>query len=64
MQGVLTADREPSLWALTQDYTAPDGTDPHPPRDPRPGRGSRTTGPGGSAPTSAPSPGRSRTGST
>jgi uncharacterized protein (DUF1015 family) len=26
MQGVLTADREPSVWALTQDYTGPDGT--------------------------------------
>ncbi|MSO42460.1 MAG: DUF1015 domain-containing protein [Solirubrobacterales bacterium] len=24
-QGVLGADREPTLWALTQDYTAPDG---------------------------------------
>ena len=24
-QGVLAADREPALWALTQDYTAPDG---------------------------------------
>src|SRR4051812_25567986 len=26
MQDVLTAEREPSLWALTQDYTAPDGS--------------------------------------
>ena len=26
MQGVLSEDREPALWALTQDYTAPDGT--------------------------------------
>jgi uncharacterized protein (DUF1015 family) len=25
LQGVLTEDREPSIWALTQDYTAPDG---------------------------------------
>ena len=25
LRGVLTQDREPSLWALTQDYTAPDG---------------------------------------
>ena len=25
LQEVLTQDREPSLWALTQDYTAPDG---------------------------------------
>lgn len=23
--GVLTADRDPTIWALTQDYTAPDG---------------------------------------
>ena len=26
MQDVLTADREPSLWAMTQEYTAPDGS--------------------------------------
>ncbi len=26
LEGVLTADREPALWALTQDYTAPDGS--------------------------------------
>ena len=26
LQGVLAADREPSLWALTQDYRAPDGS--------------------------------------
>jgi uncharacterized protein (DUF1015 family) len=26
LQGVLTADREPAIWALTQDYTAPDGS--------------------------------------
>jgi uncharacterized protein (DUF1015 family) len=26
LQGILTADREPSVWALTQDYTGPDGT--------------------------------------
>jgi uncharacterized protein (DUF1015 family) len=25
LQRILTQDREPSLWALTQDYTAPDG---------------------------------------
>jgi uncharacterized protein (DUF1015 family) len=25
-EGVLVADREPSIWALTQDYTAPDGS--------------------------------------
>src|SRR3954447_7035996 len=25
LDGVLTADREPTIWALTQDYTAPDG---------------------------------------
>ncbi len=25
LRGVLTQDREPSLWALTQDYTVPDG---------------------------------------
>ena len=24
-QGVLAADREPAIWALTQDYTGPDG---------------------------------------
>jgi uncharacterized protein (DUF1015 family) len=28
LEGILTGDREPALWALTQDYTAPDGT-PH-----------------------------------
>jgi uncharacterized protein (DUF1015 family) len=26
LQGILTADREPALWALTQDYDAPDGS--------------------------------------
>ena len=26
LEGVLTPDREPALWALTQDYTAPDGS--------------------------------------
>jgi uncharacterized protein (DUF1015 family) len=26
MQSVLTADREPAIWALTQDYEGPDGT--------------------------------------
>jgi uncharacterized protein (DUF1015 family) len=26
LEGVLAADQEPALWALTQDYTAPDGT--------------------------------------
>jgi len=26
LQGVLAADREPALWALTQEYTAPDGS--------------------------------------
>ena len=25
LEGVLTADREPAIWALTQEYTAPDG---------------------------------------
>jgi uncharacterized protein (DUF1015 family) len=25
LQGILTADREPAIWALTQDYTGPDG---------------------------------------
>jgi uncharacterized protein (DUF1015 family) len=25
LDGVLTADREPSIWALTQDYSTPDG---------------------------------------
>jgi uncharacterized protein (DUF1015 family) len=25
LQGVLTADREPAIWALTQDYRGPDG---------------------------------------
>ena len=43
MQGVLTADREPALWALTQDYTAPRRHRDEAPRDPRPrpGRGLR-----------------------
>ena len=27
MQGMLTRDREPALWALTQTYRAPDGTE-------------------------------------
>jgi uncharacterized protein (DUF1015 family) len=26
LQGVLTSDREPAIWALAQDYVAPDGT--------------------------------------
>jgi uncharacterized protein (DUF1015 family) len=26
LQGILTADREPSLWAITQEYTGPDGS--------------------------------------
>ena len=26
LQGVLSADREPALWALTQEYSAPDGS--------------------------------------
>ena len=26
LDGILTGDREPALWALTQDYTAPDGS--------------------------------------
>src|SRR5918998_4458626 len=26
LQGILAADREPALWALTQDYAAPDGS--------------------------------------
>jgi uncharacterized protein (DUF1015 family) len=26
LDGVLAADREPSIWALTQDYSAPDGS--------------------------------------
>ena len=26
LQGILTADREPAIWALTQDYTAPDAS--------------------------------------
>jgi len=26
LQGILSADREPALWALTQQYNAPDGT--------------------------------------
>jgi uncharacterized protein (DUF1015 family) len=26
LQGVLTADREPAIWALTQDYPGPDGS--------------------------------------
>jgi uncharacterized protein (DUF1015 family) len=25
LQGILTADREPAMWALTQEYTGPDG---------------------------------------
>ncbi len=26
LEGILTADREPAIWALTQEYTAPDST--------------------------------------
>src|SRR5436190_6751261 len=26
LEGILVADREPAIWALTQDYTGPDGT--------------------------------------
>ena len=26
LQGTLVADREPALWALSQDYTTPDGS--------------------------------------
>ena len=37
--GVLVADREPAIWALTQDYTGPDGERRTPPRLPRPGPG-------------------------
>src|SRR5947208_1047248 len=25
LQGILVADRDPAIWALTQDYTGPDG---------------------------------------
>ncbi len=25
LQGILAADRQPAIWALTQDYTGPDG---------------------------------------
>jgi uncharacterized protein (DUF1015 family) len=28
LQGILAADREPALWALTQEYDAPDGSRP------------------------------------
>jgi uncharacterized protein (DUF1015 family) len=28
LQGILAADREPAIWALTQEYAAPDGTRP------------------------------------
>ena len=56
LQGILTQDREPSIWALTQDYTAPDGART-PATASSPGSGSRTTAPGGCARTSAPSPG-------
>ena len=39
----VVADAEPALWALTQDYTGPDGAPPHPPGllRPRPRRGIR-----------------------
>src|SRR5436190_24106852 len=26
LQGILVADREPAIWALTQDYEGPDGS--------------------------------------
>ena len=28
LDGVLTADREPAIWALTQEYATPDGSRP------------------------------------
>ena len=59
LQGILSADREPALWALTQDYAAPDGS-----RATRrgllAGSASPPTGRASSGRTSAPSPGRSR----
>ena len=62
-EGVLLEDSEPVLWALTQDYTAPDGSS-----NTRHGIlarvGSRTTGPARSARTSARCRARRRTGST
>ena len=40
-EGILTADREPAIWALTQDYTAPDGSRRTAARVPRPSPGRR-----------------------
>ena len=62
LQGILAADREPALWALTQEYDAPDGSRAGPPRAALPGPGDRRTGRAACARTSAPSRGRSRTG--
>ena len=61
--GALVADAEPSIWAMTQDYTGPDGK-PAPATESSPGSGSRTSRPARCCPTSAPCPGRRRTGST
>ena len=52
---------EPSIWALTQDYTAPDGSSHSRHGDPRPGAG-RGLRERRCARTSAPTPARSRTG--
>ncbi len=60
-EGVLVADAEPAIWAMTQDYTAPDGA-PTPATASSPGCGWRTTRPAPSARTSAPTPGRCSTG--
>ena len=55
LQGILAADREPAIWALTQDYEGPDG-DRAPAAGSSPACGSPSTAPASSAPTSAPSP--------
>ncbi len=59
---IIVRDREPSIWALTQDYTVP-GTDRqvHPPRLLRARASRRLRGRNVSGPTSAPSPDPRRT---
>ena len=56
-QGVVMREREPAIWAMTQDYTGPDGTRPAPATASSAACAWRTTARAASARTSAPSPG-------
>ena len=59
--GALVQEDEPAMWALRQDYTAPDGTTARAPASSR-ACAWRTTGRAGSGRTSAPTPAPRRTG--